>query len=81
MSNESESRMKNSRIRQLLEKLSEFDLPSFPAFQDKVFGEFNQFNRNELQGGGNTYCTHSIAELQGAKFENFSLSNPIKNYA
>ena len=35
-----------------------------PAFQDKVFGEFNQFNRNELQGGGNTYCTHSIAELE-----------------
>ena len=23
-----------------------------PADQGKVYGEFNQFNRNELQGGG-----------------------------
>ena len=26
-----------------------------PSIQNRVFGEFNQFNRNTLQGGG-TYC-------------------------
>ena len=26
--------------------------------QDKVFGEFNQFNRNDLQGGGMYACMY-----------------------